>query len=91
MNTSERIAILQRIRTVAESALAEGVAAVFVTVSRQTPPSRSHVYLCGSCGPLGLVSQSSPDGDHWRVTARFQAARLIAFCSQQIERILKTA
>jgi len=91
----QAIQTLQGIRAAAESALAEGVACICVTVLREHPPSGGMVLLCGHSGPRGELLNAVPivhaEQAAWRVTARFRAAKLIVFCGKTIETILKAA
>ena len=91
MTRETALQTLQNIRTAAEAALTEGVSAIMVTVFREHPPTGEAVLLCGQSGPRGLVINAKHDGErNWKVTARFQAARLITFCNKAIESILKS-
>lgn len=89
----DAIETLQKIRAAAETALKEGVSSIMVTVLRDHAPSSDNVMLCGSSGPRGHLVNAVPteqDGRKcWRVVGRFRAAKLITFCGQTIETILK--
>jgi hypothetical protein len=95
MNRETAIATLQGIRAAAESALSEGVACICIVLRRDNAPKGEHVLLYGHSGPRGELLQAMPEGTgtdhHWKVVARFRAAKLITCTTKTIETLLKAA
>lgn len=86
----EALNTLRRMRTAAETALADGVPALWVTVFREHPPSGETIRLAGESGPIGRLPRAvCIEPRQWKVTALFRAARLIQWTSEAIESILK--
>lgn len=82
------IEMLQRIRTTAENALANGSSCVFLVIRRESPPRGEMVIMCQTEGPRGRVINAVHVKDYWRVTASFQAMTVAAWCSQKINEII---
>lgn len=95
MNRETAIATLQGIRAAAESALAEGVACVCLTLRREHPPTGGNVLLYGHSGPRGELLNATAIGTgkehHWKVVARFRAAKLITCTTKTIQTLLRAA
>jgi hypothetical protein len=95
VNRETAIATLQGIRAAAESALADGVACVCLTLRREHPPTGEKVLLYGHSGPRGELLNATANGTgkdhHWKVVARFRAAKLITCTTKTIETLLKAA
>ncbi len=92
MTAEDTVELLRQWLRTAEEAVKQQQRMVFVTVRRKAIPCRKFCTLCehsGISGPI-VAAQAGRDqfGDHWKVTALFEARAVVRWCHARIAALM---